>query len=928
MSRRLGRLLSILVLALAGTTRLSAQTTITLEGVVVNDAGKPIDNAQVAVIQAATNETRNVLTRSNGEFRVLGLESGRYTVTARYIGFRPATEVVQLVVGQRARLTLQLEPGAVELQAVRVAEEKVKSVEVQRLSVSTPVLQEEIKSLPSSTRSVMNLAAVAPGIRSYAPQQGRSIPSAGAVPDLRFINLYLDGVEMKSMFNGNLVGIPQTGSPLPQDALEEFRVYLNPYDAEYSHAGAYVISAVSRRGTNTHEGSAFGFLQNKDLIARGAFQSAVPSFDRQQVGINLRGPFVRDKLFYAASYEYSNTDNFIDVTTPATSTTFSQYAGSFRAPNHNHTALSRLTFTPNARNNLDLIWSSRYMTGESNFGVKVARDGGITQKYFINTALLRHQYLPSTGLMNELSFQLVNWMHDEDQLVHGPQLTYPSVQLGTSGFPLKINETHLRLVDRTTWAIDKAGSHVMKAGVELSHVNASQYSPNFRDGSFTFATDTSTLPLRASIALGYYNTTGDVDANSSLSGWVTGAYLNDEWRPKSNFTLNLGLRYDAEINTLDNKFTVPWTTDYPVLANSALLQPYLNQGNRKNDLNNVSPRLSFSWDVFDDNRTFLRGGFGVIYDRVTTFTGFGERRDASWRTYNFNSPGTTDPEVLRQRIRNGLATATPAFQLLKDKMETPESHQFSLGIGQQVTQSLGVNVDFIHQRVSHLYVRWNPNALNLNTNQRPITNSVSDITLWDDFGKAHTTAVVSTLTYQQRDLRLSAAYTLAWQLADFDASGLSPVYPYLSSFAMQPVSGDERHRLVLSGIVPLRFGLQLSTIGTFASPHPFVAMLGADANRDNTTTDDFVETKRVANPPSGFNYWYKTVDARLTKKLGVYGGSQLSLMAEAFNLFNWVNYSSIQNTQLNAAGQVLPGYGVANGTYAARQGQVGMRLEW
>ena len=150
---------------------------------------------------------------------------------------------------------MRLEPGAVELQAVRVAEEKVKSVEVQRLSVSTPVLQEEIKSLPSSTRSVMNLAAVAPGIRSYAPQQGRSIPSAGAVPDLRFINLYLDGVEMKSMFNGNLVGIPQTGSPLPQDALEEFRVYLNPYDAEYSHAGAYVISAVSRRGTNTHEGS-------------------------------------------------------------------------------------------------------------------------------------------------------------------------------------------------------------------------------------------------------------------------------------------------------------------------------------------------------------------------------------------------------------------------------------------------------------------------------------------------------------------------------------------------------------------------------------------------------------------------------------------------------------------------------------------------
>src|SRR5205085_7787915 len=117
-------------------------------------------------------------------------------------------------------------------------------------------------------------------------------------------------------------------------------------DGEYSHAAAYVISAVPRPGTNIRGGSAFGFVQNKDLIARGAFQSTLPSFDRQQLGFNLRGPFVHDKLFYAASYEYSNTDNFIDVTTPATSATFARYAGSHRATTHTHTALSRLTYTP------------------------------------------------------------------------------------------------------------------------------------------------------------------------------------------------------------------------------------------------------------------------------------------------------------------------------------------------------------------------------------------------------------------------------------------------------------------------------------------------------------------------------------------------------------------------------------------------------
>lgn len=933
MPRRKALPIILLLAALVGlpSSPAHAQTTITLEGIVLNEAGKPIENAQVAATDVVTNEARNALTRANGEFRILGLSSGRYTVVARSIGFRPATETVQLVLGQRARLTIRLTAtaGAVELAGVQVTEERVKSVEVQRLSVSTPVLQEEIKSLPSNTRSVMNLAAVAPGIRAYAPVQGRSIPSAGAVPDLRFINLYLDGVEMKSMFNGNLVGIPQTGSPLPQDALEEFRVFINPYDAEYSHAGAYVISAVSRRGSNTRQGSAFGFLQNKNLIARGAFQPVLPNFDRQQLGLNLRGPLVRDKLFYAGSYEYSNTNNFIDVTTPATSTRFSQYAGSFKAPNHNHTGLARFTYVSDPKNTFDLIWSSRYMTGESNFGVKTAREGGITQKYFINTALLRHQYLPSSGAMNELSLQLVNWLHDEDQLVPGPQLTYPSVVLGTSGFPLKINETHVRLVDRTTWGVDDwFGSHLMKAGVELSHVNASQYSPNFRDGSFTYATDTSTLPQRASIALGRYNPIGDADANSSLAGWVTGVYVNDEWRPVGNFTLNLGLRYDAELNTLDNSFRVPWRTEFVELGSAPDLRHFLNQGDRKNDLNNISPRISFSWDVFDDNSTFLRGGFGIIYDRVTTFTGFGERRDASWRTYNFNNPGTNDPEVLRQRIRAGGVAATPAFQLLKDKMETPESHQFSLGVGRQLTSALGLNLDVIHQRVSHLYVRWNPNYLNLATNTRPLSSRVADITLWDDFGKARTTAVVSSATYQRRNLRLSAAYTLAFQKADFDAAGLSPVYPFLESFQMQRVSGDERHRLVLTGIGPLPFGFQLSSIATLASPRPYVATLGTDPNRNNTTADDFIGNERTKMPPSGFDYWYKTVDARLTKKLGMYGSTQLSLMAEVFNVFNWVNYSSIQGVEFNAAGQSLAGFGVANGTYAARQGQVGMRWEW
>ena len=407
------RVISALTLAAVGIVALAtpafAQNTITLEGQVVGTGGEPVAGAQIAVVNTGTNERRNVTTRATGDFRVLGLFSGTYAVDVRAIGYKPYTDSVQLVIGQRARLTITMEKGATEIQGVAVTADRVKQVEVQRLSISAPVLKEEIENLPLNSRGVMNLASIAPGIKSYAPQSGRTLPSAGGAPDLRYINLYMDGVEMKSLYNGNLVGIPQTGSPLPQEALEEFRVYTNPYDAEYSRAGSYVISAVSRRGTDRWEGSAFGFLQNKDFIARTFTQrkagTAAPDFGRNQVGFNLRGPLSKGKLFFAGSYEGTLTNNYIDVI--PTTAAWEEFRATVKAPSNNHTGFGRLTYVPNEKSTYDLMWSTRVLDGESNFGGRVTRDGGISQEYLIHTGQLRHRWLPTANLVNELSLQYV-----------------------------------------------------------------------------------------------------------------------------------------------------------------------------------------------------------------------------------------------------------------------------------------------------------------------------------------------------------------------------------------------------------------------------------------------------------------------------------------------------------------------------------------
>src|SRR5688572_25738260 len=364
-----------------------AQLTITLEGSVRNTSGEPIAGAVVAVVRPATNERRGVNTNDLGRFRVLGLGPGRYDVSVRAIGYEPGSQTVELLLGQRANLVFDLQAAATQLAGVAVTADRTTTVEVQRTSVSAPVVQQMIEQLPTIDRNIMTLAAVTPGVRGFAPQAGRALPSAGAMPELRFSNFYLDGIELKSLFNGNLVGIPQTGAPLPQEAIQEFRVFINPYDAEYSHAGAYVISAESNRGTNDRRGAVFGFFQNQEMAAKTNFQPTLPNFKRIQLGANLRGPLQRDRLFYALNYEVTDSDNIIDVV-PGRPTVnpsiWDQYAGPFKAPNLNHNGFLRATYTPSERNTFDFSWALRYMTGESNFGPgtpNVARNGGIDQSY-------------------------------------------------------------------------------------------------------------------------------------------------------------------------------------------------------------------------------------------------------------------------------------------------------------------------------------------------------------------------------------------------------------------------------------------------------------------------------------------------------------------------------------------------------------------
>src|SRR5436309_2318346 len=302
---------------------LLAQNTVNLQGRVSGAAGAPLVAAQVTVTNRETGQQRNAVTSAEGNYTIVGLPPGAYHVGLRLLGYQPQERDIGLLVGQHATLDVQLQEAAVALEGVEVVHQREPSFEVQRNDVSALVVTNEILNLPLNSRNTMNLAAIVPGIKTFAPTAGRSLPAAGSLPDLRFWNFYLDGAEWKSFFNGNLVGIPQTGSPLPQEAMREFRVHLNPYDAQYTRGASFVISAVTQRGTDEFHGSVFGYGQSNALKALDLVQRekrtanpaafAIPDYSRGQLGFNLRGPIRRDRLFFAFSYDGQSTNDGFNV---------------------------------------------------------------------------------------------------------------------------------------------------------------------------------------------------------------------------------------------------------------------------------------------------------------------------------------------------------------------------------------------------------------------------------------------------------------------------------------------------------------------------------------------------------------------------------------------------------------------------------------
>src|SRR5262245_47272381 len=265
-------------------------------------------------------------------------------------------------------------------------------------------------------------------------------------------------------------------------------------------------------------------------------------------------------------------------------------------------------------------------------------------------------------------------------------------------------------------------------------------------------------------------------------------------------------------------------------------------------------------------------------------------------------------------------------------MEAPENRQWSMGVGAQLTRTITLNTDYIDQDVRKVFALVNLNWLDVSKAppRRVLSPAYGNINAWSDFARARYRALLTSLSYNAAAGRqLTLAYTLASAEADWDVENRPVPADRASQFyVMQRTSGDERHRFVLSGTWTSGFGLGLSTIATVASPRPYRSSIGQDVNANNFLEDDWIDGKRYRVPRNVWANWYRVVDVRITKSIALGRGTQLSVIAEGFNVFNTENYASYFDDQRSSTGEPRPDFGSASAIFATRQLQIGTRLEF
>jgi len=272
-----------------------------IRGTVTDSSGAAIAGAKVTLMNEGTSAVREAETNASGAYLFLEVPVGSYEIDVVIVGFKKyVRKAIPLNLDEIVGVDVPLQVGgATETVEVSGAPPIIDTTTTQLGAVMTEM---SVRELPLSTRNTYELLQLQPGVQSQLGADlfyGSDNPGVVSVNGGRgrSNNYMVNGGDGNDLFvNGPAI------QPSP-DAISEFRVLTNTFDAEYGRNSGSVVNVVTKSGTNEVHGDFYEFLRNDVLNTKGFFDPTVPDYKQNQFGATLGGPIKKDKTFIFGSYE-------------------------------------------------------------------------------------------------------------------------------------------------------------------------------------------------------------------------------------------------------------------------------------------------------------------------------------------------------------------------------------------------------------------------------------------------------------------------------------------------------------------------------------------------------------------------------------------------------------------------------------------------
>jgi hypothetical protein len=295
----LGIALAMMIVALA--PRVWAQDNATITGNVADSSGAVVPNATVDFTNLATGQVRETVSNSVGEYRVVNLAIGTYTLTAAAGGFEKFTRTGIIVnVAQTLEENIRLAVGSAA-QTVTVAADALQ-VQTETSEVSTLISGEQVQQLSTNGRNIVQLAALGMGVANNLSSFGgiNALTSANGISfngTRTTHNVYLlDGTELNDRGCGGCYMV------LPsQDSIAEFQTLDSNYSPDYGIGSGGTITMVIKSGSRKYHGEVYEYNRNTAYNANDYFNKqagrARPEFMLNEPGGNIGGPLYIPHVF-------------------------------------------------------------------------------------------------------------------------------------------------------------------------------------------------------------------------------------------------------------------------------------------------------------------------------------------------------------------------------------------------------------------------------------------------------------------------------------------------------------------------------------------------------------------------------------------------------------------------------------------------------